>query len=154
MIVAILAVPPAASAQTTDTIINSDSGNCLDVWHSGTADYTNVDAFSCNDTNAQQWVFYGAWWLGSNWYYIQNPHSGKCLDVYHSGTTPGANVDIYSCNETAAQEWYIPNFSNGQIMSRLTVSSASLCLEDHGGNAIIDYCYNDGPEQWSSGSIA
>jgi serine/threonine-protein kinase RIO1 len=37
------------------TIVNVNSGKCMEVYHSQTGNYANVDQYQCNLTNTQGW---------------------------------------------------------------------------------------------------
>jgi predicted alpha-1,2-mannosidase len=73
-------------------------GSCLDVYHSGTGDGTDVDLYKCNNTGSQQWRIEpgGA---------LVNPESGKCLDAT---STAGAQVQIDACDQSGEQDWKLP----------------------------------------------
>jgi hypothetical protein len=91
------------------TIVNANSGKCMETYHSQTTDYANVDQYHCNDSATQEWVViftgqYNANFI--NWNSLVNGGSRECLEVYHSETTDYANVDQYFCNGTMTQEWY------------------------------------------------
>ncbi len=75
--------------------ITGYAGLCVDVRGANPADYTPVQVYTCNGTNAQQWTVVEA---GSTLHAL-----GKCLDIYAGGTANGAMVDLYDCNNTAAQ---------------------------------------------------
>ncbi len=87
-------------------ITNLNSGKVLEVFHSSTSDYANVDQWSYNGSATQLWVLCKVGTL--NGYDIDelvNANSNKCAEVYHSQTTDGANVDQYTCNGTGTQYW-------------------------------------------------
>jgi len=132
-------------------VINPNSGKCLDVYHSGQANYTNVDIYTCNGSAAQDWHFVkiGTSSLGTV-YQLENPNSGKCLDVYHSGTANYTNVDLYTCNGSTAQGW-IPHGS--ALVSEVNLTS---CLDVyHSGtanytNVDLFSCNGSGAQAWTS----
>jgi uncharacterized protein YjbI with pentapeptide repeats len=82
------------------------SNMCLDDYHSGTANFTNVDIYQCNGSDAQRWVLDGALNGGGTLRPMTSPDYA-CLDVYHSGTANFTNVDLYQCNATLAQWWHV-----------------------------------------------
>jgi hypothetical protein len=70
------------------------------VLHSGTANSTPVEIYTCNGGGAQQWVAQADGTL-------MNPESGKCLD------DPGSSLSspqliIYTCTGSANQKWNLP----------------------------------------------
>lgn len=100
-----------STSDTPDTsytaqIVNRNSGKCMEVYHSQLDDGANVDQYTCNWTDTQNWHFVQ---VGTSQNEpvdeIVNNNSGKCLEVYHSQTGNGANVDQWHCNGTATQHW-------------------------------------------------
>ncbi|GKU26503.1 RICIN domain-containing protein [Clostridium folliculivorans] len=94
----------------TYKLINAGSGKALDVYAAGTANYTNVDIFTDNGTDAQKWTIYSN---SDGTYKLLNVNSNKALDVYAAGTADYTNIDIYDDNGTAAQKWSIVANSDG-----------------------------------------
>lgn len=94
----------------TYKLINQNSGKALDVYNANTNDGTNVEIWSDNGGNAQQWQPISN---GNGTYKLINPHSGKALDVYGASTNDGSNVDIWSDNGTSAQQWQLNGNSDG-----------------------------------------
>jgi Ricin-type beta-trefoil lectin domain/Glycosyl hydrolases family 16 len=91
-------------------------GLCADVRGANTANYTPVQVYTCNNTNAQQWTVVQA---GSTLHAL-----GKCMDINGGGTADGTTVDLYDCNNTAAQV-FIPQ-SNGSLYN----PQSGKCLDD------------------------
>ena len=148
-----LAISTPASAATfvgTATLTNVHSGKCLEVYHSSTSNYGNVDQWSCNGTATQLWNIYQ---VGSSGgypiYEFVNANSGKCMEVYHSETGNGANVDQYTCNGTHTQEWVPGDFVPGPELTnynsglKLTVQGSST---SDGAN-VYQYAYTGGTNQ-------
>jgi hypothetical protein len=94
----------------TYKLINVNSGKALDVYSSGTANFTNVGIYSDNGSTAQRWNIIAN---SDGTYKLINTNSNKALDVYSAGTTNFTNVDIYDDNGTAAQKWNIIANSDG-----------------------------------------
>ncbi len=69
---------------------------CVDVRSASTANFTPVQVYTCNGTNAQQWTVTSSGALQA---------LGKCLDINGGGTSNGSTVDLYDCNGTGAQVW-------------------------------------------------
>jgi chitinase len=76
--------------------ITGYGGKCVDVAGANTANGTQVQLFTCNGTNAQQWTVQSNGTLQS---------LGKCMDVTAAGTANGTKVQLYDCNGTGAQQW-------------------------------------------------
>jgi hypothetical protein len=96
--------------------ITGYGGLCVDVRGANPANYTPVQVYTCNGTNAQQWTVVEA---GSTLQAL-----GKCLDIYAGGTADGTTVDLYTCNDTGAQV-FIPQ-SDGALYN----PQSGKCLDD------------------------
>jgi hypothetical protein len=96
--------------------ITGYAGLCVDVRGANPANYTPVQVYTCNGTNAQQWTVVQA---GSTLHAL-----GKCMDIYAGGTANGTTVDLYDCNNTGAQV-FIPQ-SNGSLYN----PQSGKCLDD------------------------
>jgi Ricin-type beta-trefoil lectin domain/Glycosyl hydrolases family 16 len=103
--------PPPGSGPIT-----GPGGLCVDVRGASTADFTPVQLYTCNGTNAQQWTVVQA---GSTLHAL-----GNCMDINAGGTTDGTKVDLYPCNNTGAQV-FIPE-SNGSLYN----PQSNKCLDD------------------------
>jgi ricin-type beta-trefoil lectin protein len=116
-------------------------GLCLDVRGANSADFTPVQVYTCNGTNAQQWTVVEA---GSTLRAL-----GKCLDINGGGTADGTTVDLYTCNNTAAQV-FIPQ-SNGSLYN----PQSNKCLDDTGWSTTpgtqvqIWDCTGNANQHWS-----
>jgi hypothetical protein len=96
--------------------ITGYAGLCVDVRGANSANFTPVQVYTCNGTNAQQWTVVQA---GSTLHAL-----GKCMDINGGGTADGTTVDLYDCNNTAAQV-FIPQ-SNGSLYN----PQSGKCLDD------------------------
>jgi ricin-type beta-trefoil lectin protein len=96
--------------------ITGYAGLCVDVRGANTTNFTPVQVYTCNGTNAQQWTVVQA---GSTLHAL-----GKCMDINGGGTADGTTVDLYDCNNTAAQV-FIPQ-SNGSLYN----PQSNKCLDD------------------------
>jgi chitinase len=90
---------------------------CVDVRGASSANFTPVQVYTCNGTNAQQWTVASGNTLQA---------LGKCLDVDAAGTANGTTVDLYDCNGTGAQVW-VPQ-SGGALLN----PESGKCLDDTG----------------------
>jgi hypothetical protein len=100
--------------------ITGPGGLCVDVRGANSADFTPVQVYTCNGTNAQQWTVVAA---GSTLHAL-----GKCMDINGGGTADGTTVDLYDCNNTGAQV-FIPQ-SNGSLYN----PQSNKCLDDPNGS--------------------
>jgi chitinase len=99
---------------TTTGQITGYGGLCVDVRGASTANFTPVQVYTCNGTNAQQWTVAGSTLQAL----------GKCMDIAGGGTGNGTTVDLYDCNGTGAQVWQ-PQ-SNGALYN----PQSGKCLDD------------------------
>jgi Ricin-type beta-trefoil lectin domain/Glycosyl hydrolases family 16 len=129
-----------SSSGPTGAITGYD-GLCVDVRGASTAEFTPVQVYTCNGTDAQQWTVVEA---GSTLHAL-----GMCMDINSGGTADGTTVDLYTCNDTAAQV-FIPE-SNGQLYN----PQSNKCLDDtdYGGSGtqlqIWDCTANDAAQVWN-----
>jgi hypothetical protein len=119
--------------------ITGYQGLCVDVRGANSANFTPVQVYTCNGTNAQQWTVVQA---GSTLHAL-----GSCLDVNGAGTANGTTVDLYTCNGTGAQVWE-PQ-SNGELYN----PNSGKCLDDtgNGGSGTqlqIWACADTSNQQW------
>jgi ricin-type beta-trefoil lectin protein len=102
----------------TTGAITGYEGLCVDVRGANPANFTPVQVYTCNGTNAQQWTVVEA---GSTLHAL-----GSCMDINGGGTANGTTVDLYTCNDTGAQV-FIPQ-SNGELYN----PQSGKCLDDTG----------------------
>jgi hypothetical protein len=119
--------------------ITGYQGLCVDVRGANSANFTPVQVYTCNSTNAQQWTVVQA---GSTLQAL-----GKCMDINGGGTADGTTVDLYTCNNTGAQV-FIPQ-SNGSLYN----PQSNKCLDDtgYGGSGTqlqIWDCSGNAAQQW------
>jgi hypothetical protein len=120
--------------------ITGYNGLCVDVRGANSANFTPVQVYTCNGTNAQQWTVVAA---GSTLHAL-----GKCMDINGGGTANGTTVDLYDCNNTAAQV-FIPQ-SNGALYN----PQSGKCLDDtgYGGSGTqlqIWDCSGNANQRWN-----
>ena len=120
--------------------ITGYQGLCVDVRGASSTNFTPVQVYTCNGTNAQQWTVVQA---GSTLQAL-----GKCMDINGGGTANGTTVDLYDCNNTGAQV-FIPQ-SNGELYN----PQSGKCLDDtgYGGSGTqlqIWACADTANQQWT-----
>jgi chitinase len=101
---------PASTKQITGL-----DGLCVDVRGASTADFTPVQVFTCNGTNAQNWTVADHGTVRA---------LGKCMDVQYGATGNGTTVDLYHCDNTGAQVWR--PLSDGSLFN----PQSGKCLDD------------------------
>ena len=103
----------------------------LDVNGASSASGANVQAYTSNNTGAQQWVIkYNA---AEKYYSIVNKNSNKALDVYGRGTADKTNVQIWDQNTTCAQRWDIRKNADGTYKF-ISGCDTKKVLDVNGGN--------------------
>ncbi|MEU7851858.1 ThuA domain-containing protein [Micromonospora parva] len=116
------------------------AGKCLDVRNGATADGTQIQIYTCNNSAAQTWTV--------------TPNStikalGKCLDVNGSGTADGTKIQLWTCNGTGAQNWAAQ--SDGTLRN----PSSGKCLDVSGNNSAdstivhLWTCLNAANQKWT-----
>jgi chitinase len=94
--------------------ITGYQGLCVDVRGANNTNFTPVQVYTCNGTNAQQWTVAGSTLQAL----------GKCMDINGGGTSNGTTVDLYDCNGTGAQVWQPQG--NGALYN----PQSGKCLDD------------------------
>ncbi|GAB3892764.1 arabinofuranosidase catalytic domain-containing protein [Microbispora bryophytorum] len=122
-------------------IVGGQSGRCVDVPNSSTANGTQVQLWDCwGGTNQRFTVTSGK---------SLQVYGNKCLDAYGQGTANGTQVIIWDCNGQTNQQWNVN--SNGTI----TGVQSGLCLDANAagtanGTKLILWACNGGNNQkWS-----
>ncbi|MGW4465366.1 lectin [Micromonospora sp. NPDC004704] len=126
-----------ALAATTGAITGY-GGKCVDVAAASNANGTQVQLYTCNGSNAQQWIVGDDGTIRA---------LGKCLDVASGSTANGARVQIWDCNGSAAQQW---TASAGLLRN----PQANKCLDATGPSSAdgtplqIWECFGGPNQQW------
>lgn len=85
------------------TITAKNSGCLLDVAGAKTTPGTNIQQYTANGSDAQEWALVEA---GKGYYYIVSKlNPALCLDVSEARTKNGTNVQLWTSNQTTAQKW-------------------------------------------------
>ncbi|CAM5300876.1 ThuA domain-containing protein [Streptomyces atroolivaceus] len=100
--------------------ITGIGGKCVDVANGASADGTQIQLWTCNQSAAQKWTVATDQTLRA---------LGKCLDISGGGTADGTKIQLYGCNNTAAQKWVpqadgtLRNPQSGKCLDAAGVSS-------------------------------
>ncbi len=94
----------------------TESGRCLDVPNSSTANGTAVVVWDCNGGANQTWALTGTGAL--------QVYGSKCLDVQGGAAANGAAIAIDDCTGSAEQSWRV--LADGSVLSAL---NPSYCLD-------------------------
>jgi poly(3-hydroxybutyrate) depolymerase len=136
--------PPSSSpppGQSNVMIVGQQSGRCIDVPGSSTANGTQEQLWDCHGGTNQRLTYTANRQL--------MVYGNKCLDANNQGTTNGTAVIIWDCNGQANQQWTLG--ANGAI----TGVQSGLCVDANGagtanGTKIILWSCNGGVnQQWS-----
>jgi len=133
--------PPPPPGQSNVTIVGQQSGRCVDVPNSSTANGTQVQLWDCHGGTNQRWTYTANRQL--------MVYGNKCLDANGQGTSNGTTVIIWDCSGQANQQWNVN--SNGTI----TGVQSGLCIDASGaatanGTRIQLWgCHGGTNQQWS-----
>jgi hypothetical protein len=105
-LLAVLAAPQASAAVvsgTTYTVVNVNSGKCVDASAAGTANGTAVQQYSCNGTGAQKWIFTST----SNGYFqvgtVNAP--AQVWDDTNVSSADGSLIQLWTYGGGNNQQW-------------------------------------------------
>ncbi|MGN1087108.1 MAG: RICIN domain-containing protein, partial [Porcipelethomonas sp.] len=111
-------------------IRNVNSGRCLDVYKSGTADGTNVQQYSTVASRANNtWTFKDA---GDGYYYIISQlfnGTTAYLEVADGENSNGTNVQIGSLDNSDSQKFKLKRNSDGSYLILSKCSGETKCVE-------------------------
>jgi hypothetical protein len=123
------------------TVVYDQSGRCVEVPNSSTANGTQVQLWDCGSGTNQRFTYTSGKSL--------QVYGNKCLDAYGQGTTNGTQVIIWDCNGQANQQWNVN--SNGTI----TGVQSGLCLDANaagtanGTKLILWSCNGQANQRWT-----
>jgi hypothetical protein len=138
--------------QLISPLTSSGQHLCVDDYTRSTAPGNIIDAYPCNNSNAQKWT------LGAD-------HTvralGMCLDAAGGGTGNGTKIDLNTCNSGATNQQWV-----AQAGGELKNPASGRCLADPGANTtagtqlILWDCYTDPnnllgdkSQNWKNGNL-
>ncbi|MFD6562579.1 RICIN domain-containing protein [Micromonospora profundi] len=133
--------PGSGGGQRVGQLVGGQSGRCVDVPNSTTANGTQVQIWDCSGGTNQRWTYTTGKQL--------TVYGNKCLDASGAGTANGTTVIIWDCHGGLNQQWNVN--TNGTI----TNAQSGLCVDANGaatanGTKIILWSCNGGAnQQWS-----
>jgi GH43 family beta-xylosidase len=101
-----------STASTTYTVVNRNSGKCLDVAGSSTADGANVRQWACGGGNNQKWRLED---LGDDTHRLVNVATGKVLDTENCSATDGADLRQWSWQNNTCQRFRFIATDSGYV---------------------------------------
>ncbi|WSA42675.1 ricin-type beta-trefoil lectin domain protein [Streptomyces sp. NBC_01808] len=122
-------------------ILGGQSGRCIDIPDSTTANGTQAQLWDCHGGTNQRWTYTAGKQLMI--------YGSKCLDASGAGTGNGTAVVIWDCHGQTNQQWNIN--ANGTI----TGLQSGLCLDASGTNTAngtriqLWSCGGGANQQWS-----
>ena len=118
-----------------------DGELCVDILNAVNKPGDTIDAYTCNGTQAQEWLSTSNGELQA---------MGGCLDVTGGGTTGGSTIEYNTCDGENTQIW--AHQANGEYVNK----ASGLCLDIPGGNTVsgavqldIQPCNDSPEEQWT-----
>lgn len=91
------------------TITGVQSGKCVEIAGSSTANSAQAQIASCNGTTRQQFRFEDQ---GGGYFRVRNVNSNLCLDVEGASTTAGAHIIQWTCGTAQNQQWRMGDISS------------------------------------------
>ncbi|MEV0578023.1 ThuA domain-containing protein [Streptomyces sp. NPDC050392] len=110
-----------AASGPREGAITGIGGKCVDVAAAASADGTQIQLYTCNQSAAQKWT------VGTD---STLRALGKCMDVSGGGSANGTKIQLYGCNGSGAQKWTagadgtLRNPQSGKCLDAEGVSSA------------------------------
>ncbi|MDQ0936469.1 ricin-type beta-trefoil lectin domain protein [Streptomyces turgidiscabies] len=109
--------PPNPPSGGSQKIVGQQSGRCVDIGNSSTANGTQAQLWDCHGNTNQRWTYNAGKQLVV--------YGNKCLGVGQSAGN-GTAAAIFDCTNQADQQWNVN--SNGTI----TAAQSGLCLDAAG----------------------
>ncbi|MGH1488065.1 MAG: sigma-70 family RNA polymerase sigma factor [Acidimicrobiales bacterium] len=88
----------------TLSVVNTESGKCLDVQNGAIENGTPVGHWTCTDNPNQHWELRSA---ADGSVAFVNPTTGRCLDVRNGSISSGTDLIIWDCTGAPNQQWIL-----------------------------------------------
>jgi lysophospholipase L1-like esterase len=108
-----------------------ESGLCFDVTGGSGATGVELEQWTCNGLDPQNWKLVAK---GSGYFTLTSEQSNLCAGVPGGSTSPGIQVQQVTCNGTNAQLWRL--VSVGGTSYNLVSKLSGLCLDVAGGSTV------------------
>jgi hypothetical protein len=137
------AAPAAVVPGTAYTVVNGNSGKCVDARSAATANGTAVQQYTCNGTTAQQWTFTAT---SGGYFQVGNGNNAaQVWDVTNVSTADSAPVQLWAYGGGNNQQWqpvaeaagtyHLVNRNSGKCLDVPAASSAdSVQLQQYACN--------------------
>ncbi|GIH12565.1 hypothetical protein Raf01_07370 [Rugosimonospora africana] len=97
------AAPAAVVSGTAYTVVNSNSGKCVDAKAAATANGTVVQQYACNGTSAQSWTFTAT---SGGYFQVGNGNNvAQVWDVTNVSTADSAPIQLWTYSNGNNQQW-------------------------------------------------
>lgn len=138
-----------STVSTTYTLTNRNSGKCLDVSGSSSADGADVRQYACNGGANQRWRLED---LGDDTHRLVNVASGKVLDTENCSSADGAGLRQWSWLDNTCQRFRFVATDGGhvRIVNQATgkVADVADCSTADGADVRQWTWLNNGCQQW------
>lgn len=130
------------------TVVNRNSGKCVDARGGSTVYGTALQQYSCNGSNAQQYIFQPT---DSGFYRVSNRNNSTLVwDVTGASTAVGAKLELWGWNGGWNQQWKPVSEGNGYF--HFVARNSGQCLDTPGaqtadGLQLQQYPCNGSPAQ-------
>jgi beta-glucanase (GH16 family) len=121
---------PTSAPGGGGTIVNKNSGKCVDAAAAGTANGTVVQQYTCNGTNAQKWTR-----VATSGGYVRvgsNNNTNQVWDVTGVSTVDGAKIQLWAYGGGNNQQW-LPVAEGGGYF-HLVSRNTGKCLDVPGAS--------------------
>jgi GH43 family beta-xylosidase len=112
-----------AATPTSYTLVNRNSGKCLDVNGGGTADGTNIFQWTCNGGANQKWSVED---LGDDTNRLVNVATGKVMDVADCSAADGADIRQWSWLNNKCQRYRLVFTASGDYVRIVNESTGKV----------------------------
>ena len=116
----------AVTSGATYTVINLNSGKCVDARAAATANGTAVQQYDCNGTTAQQWVFTAT--SGGYFDVGVSTSSAQVWDDTNVSPSSGSPIQLWTYGGGTNQQWKPVVNANGTY-SFMPRNSSNECLD-------------------------
>ncbi|MFG2825352.1 family 43 glycosylhydrolase [Kitasatospora sp. NPDC048365] len=139
-----------ATTPTSYTLVNRNSGKCLDLENGSAADGANVRQWSCNGAAAQKWRIEDR---GDDTSRLVNVASGKVLDTADCSTADGADLRQWSWLNNACQRFRLVVTDQGGWVRLVNANSGKVadvanCSTADGADVRQWSWLNNACQQW------
>ncbi|GHG88696.1 family 43 glycosylhydrolase [Streptomyces lanatus] len=139
-----------AATPTSYTLVNRNSGKCLDVNGGSTADGTNIFQWTCNGGTNQKWKLED---LGDDTNRLVNVATGKVMDTAECSASDGADIRQWSWLNNKCQRYRLVLTASGdhvRIVNESTgkVADVADCGTANGADVRQWTWLNNNCQQW------